>query len=122
MTITHEPPSNLPNARASAVPELQTLLLWDRKTEGGFPETKELKRRVRDVIDPARDLGHVDRNHVSTSEEKDKEAAVAATTQLPALPLRQHPVPARSSSVVDPKTHRRSKSEAAPKVDCVDCS
>ena len=37
--------------------------LWDRKVEGGFPETKELKRRVRDVIDPARDLGHVDRDH-----------------------------------------------------------
>ncbi|KAI0128619.1 Rdx family-domain-containing protein, partial [Xylariales sp. AK1849] len=35
--------------------------LWDRKTDGGFPETKELKRRVRDVIEPDRDLGHVDR-------------------------------------------------------------
>jgi len=34
--------------------------LWDRKKEGGFPETKELKRRVRDVIEPGRDLGHVD--------------------------------------------------------------
>ncbi|EPE36085.1 Thioredoxin-like protein [Glarea lozoyensis ATCC 20868] len=39
---------------------LQKHLLWDRKAEGGFPETKELKRRVRDVIDPARNLGHVD--------------------------------------------------------------
>ncbi|CAK7230269.1 hypothetical protein SCUCBS95973_007517 [Sporothrix curviconia] len=38
-------------------------LLWDRKTEGGFPETKELKRRVRDVIEPGRNLGHVDRNY-----------------------------------------------------------
>ncbi|KAI9849682.1 MAG: 3',5'-cyclic-nucleotide phosphodiesterase [Sclerophora amabilis] len=35
--------------------------LWDRKVESGFPETKELKRRVRDVIEPGRDLGHVDR-------------------------------------------------------------
>jgi len=34
--------------------------LWDRKTEGGFPETKELKRRVRDIIEPGRDLGHID--------------------------------------------------------------
>ena len=40
--------------------ETKTQLLWDRKTEGGFPETKELKRRVRDCIDPERDLGHVD--------------------------------------------------------------
>jgi predicted Rdx family selenoprotein len=62
-------------------------VLWDRKAEGGFCgtymakliyslcllsflliayytcaliETKELKRRVRDVIQPERDLGHVD--------------------------------------------------------------
>ncbi|KAL2201410.1 Rdx family-domain-containing protein [Corynascus similis CBS 632.67] len=39
------------------------VILWDRKTDGGFPETKELKRRVRDVIEPGRDLGHVDRDH-----------------------------------------------------------
>ncbi|OAQ84736.1 selenoprotein domain-containingprotein [Purpureocillium lilacinum] len=38
-------------------------VLWDRKVDGGFPETKELKRRVRDVIEPGRDLGHVDRHH-----------------------------------------------------------
>ncbi|KAF8433428.1 Rdx family-domain-containing protein, partial [Terfezia claveryi] len=38
-------------------------VLWDRKTEGGFPETKELKRRVRDVVDPGRGLGHVDRDY-----------------------------------------------------------
>ena len=35
--------------------------VWDRKQDGGFPEAKELKQRVRDVIDPDRDLGHVDR-------------------------------------------------------------
>ncbi|KAK0389254.1 hypothetical protein NLU13_2829 [Sarocladium strictum] len=40
-----------------------TKTLWDRKVDGGFPETKELKRRVRDVIEPGRDLGHVDRDH-----------------------------------------------------------
>ncbi|KAK3322259.1 Rdx family-domain-containing protein [Apodospora peruviana] len=38
-------------------------VLWDRKSDGGFPETKELKRRVRDVIQPGRDLGHVDRDY-----------------------------------------------------------
>ena len=37
-------------------------VLWDRKTEGGFPETKELKNRVRNVIEPDRDLGHIDRS------------------------------------------------------------
>ncbi|MCJ1228819.1 hypothetical protein MMC12_005482 [Toensbergia leucococca] len=39
---------------------IHTARLWDRKTEGAFPETKELKKLVRDVIDPDRDLGHVD--------------------------------------------------------------
>ncbi|KAH8700610.1 Rdx family-domain-containing protein [Talaromyces proteolyticus] len=41
--------------------ETETKLLWDRKTHGGFPEVKQLKSMVRDVIDPLRDLGHVDR-------------------------------------------------------------
>ena len=36
-------------------------LVWERKRDGGFPEAKELKQRVRDVIDPERDLGHADR-------------------------------------------------------------
>lgn len=36
-------------------------IIWDRKSDNGFPEAKELKRRVRDVIDPNRDLGHADR-------------------------------------------------------------
>ncbi len=36
-------------------------LVWDRVADGGFPEVKVLKQRVRDVIDPERDLGHNDR-------------------------------------------------------------
>ena len=36
-------------------------VLWDRKRDGGFPDAKPLKQRVRDRLDPARDLGHVDR-------------------------------------------------------------
>lgn len=36
-------------------------VVWSRKTEGRFPEAKELKQRVRDQIDPDRDLGHADR-------------------------------------------------------------
>jgi selenoprotein W-related protein len=36
-------------------------LLWERKRDGGFPEAKELKKRVRDVVWPERDLGHADR-------------------------------------------------------------
>jgi selenoprotein W-related protein len=36
--------------------------VWDRKADDGFPAAKELKQRVRDLIDPAMDLGHSDRN------------------------------------------------------------
>lgn len=35
-------------------------LIWDRKEEGGFPDSKVLKQRVRDRLDPQRSLGHVD--------------------------------------------------------------
>ncbi|ASG03187.1 SelT/SelW/SelH family protein [Vibrio anguillarum] len=34
--------------------------IWERKHDGGFPEAKVLKQRVRDIIDPERDLGHSD--------------------------------------------------------------
>lgn len=40
---------------------LNTELLWDRKREDGFPEPKELKKKVRDIIDPERNLGHNER-------------------------------------------------------------
>lgn len=40
--------------------------VWCRKAEGRFPEAKELKQRVRDVLDPTRSLGHSDK-----SEDKD---------------------------------------------------
>jgi len=35
--------------------------VWSRKSDGGFPDIVELKRRVRDRIAPGRDLGHADR-------------------------------------------------------------
>lgn len=40
---------------------IQRTVLWDRKVDGGFPETKVLKGRVRDVLEPGRSLGHTDR-------------------------------------------------------------
>jgi selenoprotein W-related protein len=36
-------------------------LLWSRKDKGRFPEPKEIKRLVRDVVAPGRDLGHIDK-------------------------------------------------------------
>lgn len=39
--------------------------IWDRTRDGGFPDVKALKGRVRDLIDPARDLGHLDRTRAA---------------------------------------------------------
>lgn len=36
-------------------------VIWERKRDGGFPEAREIKSRLRDVIEPERDLGHIDR-------------------------------------------------------------
>ncbi len=35
--------------------------IWDRTRDGGFPEIKLLKQRVRDRVAPGRALGHSDR-------------------------------------------------------------
>lgn len=37
--------------------------IWSRKGEGRFPEIKELKQRLRDVIAPDKPLGHSDRHN-----------------------------------------------------------
>ncbi|MFT3933118.1 MAG: SelT/SelW/SelH family protein [Chitinophagaceae bacterium] len=34
--------------------------IFDRKTYGGFPEIKEIKQWVRDVVSPGKSLGHSD--------------------------------------------------------------
>jgi selenoprotein W-related protein len=36
-------------------------IIWERKRDGGFPEAKVLKQKVRDRVWPERDLGHSDR-------------------------------------------------------------
>ena len=40
---------------------LNNAVIFSRKEVGRFPESKELKQLVRDVIDPERPLGHSDR-------------------------------------------------------------
>ncbi|KAF7856180.1 uncharacterized protein EAF02_011439 [Botrytis sinoallii] len=95
--------------------------LWDRKSEGGFPEqkvgldaerdwgfrsgfwsnlgiydsigqitdcntnleTKELKKRLRNIIDPSRDLGHVDGKKSTTSTATPSTSNPAPTNPLP---------------------------------------
>jgi selenoprotein W-related protein len=40
---------------------LNDAIIFSRKTESRFPESKELKQLIRDVIAPERDLGHCDK-------------------------------------------------------------
>jgi hypothetical protein len=91
------------NDRAKAV---QHRVLWDRKVDGGFPETKELKRRVRDAIEPGRNLGHVDRDHARpvpsnpappTEAQEQKQTDAQAQTQ----PQAQIPAPTRTPGTGD---------------------
>ncbi len=42
--------------------EVDGELVWDRVRDGGFPDVKTLKRRVRDQVAPDRGLGHSDRD------------------------------------------------------------
>jgi selenoprotein W-related protein len=37
-------------------------MIWCRKRDGGFPDIKVLKQKIRDVVDPEKDLGHTDRD------------------------------------------------------------
>ena len=38
-------------------------LIWERQRDGGFPEAKELKQRLRDQLCPDKPLGHSDGQH-----------------------------------------------------------
>ncbi|KAI8273324.1 hypothetical protein K4K60_011014 [Colletotrichum sp. SAR11_57] len=102
VTLTHQPPGAATTS---------STILWDRKTEGGFPETKELKRRLRDVIEPDRDLGHVDRKHSkapavgaepsSTTMGKDQESSSSSSLPSAAdvIPhLKKHPANANKTA------------------------
>jgi len=42
-------------------PQDSPLLIWDRKQEGGFPELKVVKQKIRDILQPGKSLGHSDR-------------------------------------------------------------
>jgi selenoprotein W-related protein len=55
----------------------EQVVLWDRKEQGGFPESKELKQKVRDLMAPERNLGH---SEGSTSTVTKKEDCVDCPT------------------------------------------
>ncbi|PSK51652.1 hypothetical protein B9Z65_2919 [Elsinoe australis] len=60
-------------------PYVEKVLLWDRKTEGGFPETKILKQKLRNYIEPDRDLGHSDKPSNKANQDSKTEETKAAS-------------------------------------------
>jgi selenoprotein W-related protein len=54
-------PSKPPSPAGTFVITLNDdITIWSRKDEGRFPEAKEVKQRIRDVIRPDKSLGHSD--------------------------------------------------------------
>ena len=49
--------------------------LFDRATEGRFPEVKEIKQKIRDKVVPDKDLGHSDVDYVKEIDELDDDDA-----------------------------------------------
>ncbi|KAL6692600.1 Rdx family domain-containing protein [Trichoderma pleuroticola] len=114
VTIHHLSPASSSSSSAS----VQSTTLWDRKTDGGFPETKELKRRVRDVIDPSRDLGHVDRNHRAA-------AAAAPAVEGEAVPEKEAAPEKKTAPEKEaaPATQQPAKQDqASSTIVCEDCT
>ncbi|GAA6040363.1 hypothetical protein JCM8097_007576 [Rhodosporidiobolus ruineniae] len=71
-------------------------LVWDRKIEGRFPEMKELKQRIRNLIAPFQSLGHSDKPSVHASSAQPASSS-AASSSAPAPP--PVPTPAPSAEV-----------------------
>jgi selenoprotein W-related protein len=46
-------------------------LLWSRERDGGFPDLKHLKQRVRDIVVPDKDLGHSEQTQSGSDEPKE---------------------------------------------------
>ncbi|KAK5165614.1 hypothetical protein LTR16_000535 [Cryomyces antarcticus] len=68
------------NQRGNEDVETQRVLVWDRKAEGGFPETKILKQRIRNFIEPGRDLGHSDKPSTKSAEKSEGDQDVQKDT------------------------------------------
>ena len=102
VVLTHE--SGPAQGEAGQVHEV---LLWDRKSEGGFPETKVLKQRFRDHVEPDRDLGHSDRKkHVSGGSDKTEAETTGQTA---------------STSTQGQDVGQEAKKPVGTGADCEDC-
>jgi selT/selW/selH-like putative selenoprotein len=102
--LTYKPESEVKGEDAQA----QEVLIWDRKAEGGFPETKILKQRVRNHIEPNKDLGH-----------SDKPANKVKGNDVGAKAGQAEAAPANAARVAKPEAS--SETNATPTAECEDC-
>ncbi|KAI7856612.1 selT/selW/selH seleno protein domain-containing protein [Circinella umbellata] len=51
----------IPGSAAVFQIKVDDVIIWDRKEKGRFPEIKEVKQLLRDIIAPEMSLGHSDR-------------------------------------------------------------
>ena len=106
--LTYKPQQS-EDAAADGDVRVQEVLIWDRKAEGGFPETKILKQRVRNHIEPSKDLGHSDKpaNKVKSNEAGGTEKGEGKSKSYDA---------AGTAATEGPKG-----TDTSPAGDCVDC-
>lgn len=57
------------------------VLIWDRKTDGGFPEAKILKQKVRNHIDKEKNLGHSDTPSSKAGSKTDEASSTTASAE-----------------------------------------
>ena len=71
-------------------------VIWERKTDGGFPDVKQLKQRVRDHLDPDRDLGHLDRLPIDQGVDSSRRWAMVDYRIFTASPLAPYAAKAKT--------------------------
>ncbi|GFH51043.1 hypothetical protein CTEN210_07519 [Chaetoceros tenuissimus] len=64
--------SNLKNIQNVQPSKTYNKVRWDLKADGGFPESKQLKQRVRDYISPEKNLGHSDVNKSESNKSEER--------------------------------------------------
>jgi selenoprotein W-related protein len=57
-------------------------MIWSRTEEDRFPESKELKQRVRDILAPTKSLGHSDSKDGPPGDEKNRGTGRTAVQRL----------------------------------------
>ncbi|KAM3070339.1 hypothetical protein ACMFMG_010170 [Clarireedia jacksonii] len=95
--------------------KIQKHVIWDRKVEGGFPETKELKKRVRNIIDPTRDLGHVDGKKSTPS--SSSSSSNPSTTTITTTNTANQSTSTSSPPQPQPQTPSSTPNKAEPKAE-----